>query len=150
MILLENKKVRLRFTILETYSAGMELSGGEVKSLRAHHGSLDGARIIVRAGEAYLIGATIPPYQIKNTPENYDSERTRKLLLSKKEIVELAEAESKKGLTIVPLEVYNNRYLKLRIAIVKGKSKVDKREDIKKADAARDIDRALKTKGKVA
>lgn len=150
MILLENKKVRLRFTILETYSAGMELSGGEVKSLRAHHGSLDGARIIVRAGEAYLIGATIPPYQIKNTPENYDPERTRKLLLSKKEIAELAEAESKKGLTIVPLEVYNNRYLKLRIAIVKGKSKVDKREDIKKADAARDIDRALKTKGKVA
>lgn len=150
MILLENKKARLRFTVLETYSAGMELSGGEVKSLRAHHGSLEGARIIVRAGEAYLIGATIPPYQIKNTPENYDPERTRKLLLSKKEIVELAEAESKKGLTIVPLEVYNNRYLKLRIAIVKGKSKVDKREDIKKADAARDIDRALKTKGKVA
>lgn len=149
MILLENKKVRLRFTVLETYSAGMELLGGEVKSLRAHHGSLDGARIIVRAGEAYLIGATIPPYQIKNTPENYDPERTRRILLSKKEIAELADAESKKGLTIVPLEVYNNRYLKLRIAIVKGKSKVDKREDLKKADAARDIDRALKTKGRV-
>jgi SsrA-binding protein len=150
MILLENKKARLRFTILETYSAGMELLGGEVKSLRAHHGSLEGARIIVRAGEAFLVGATIPPYQIKNTPLEYDPERTRKILLSKKEIAELADAESKKGLTIVPLEVYNNRYLKLRIAIVKGKSKVDKREDIKKADAARDIDRALKTKGKVA
>jgi SsrA-binding protein len=149
MILLENKKVRLRYSVLETYSAGMELLGGEVKSLRAHHGSLDGARIIVRAGEAYLIGATIPPYQIKNTPENYDPERTRRILLSKKEIAELADAESKKGLTIVPLEVYNNRYLKLRIAIVKGKSKVDKREDLKKADAARDIDRALKTKGRV-
>ncbi|MBP6868527.1 MAG: SsrA-binding protein SmpB [Candidatus Pacebacteria bacterium] len=149
MILLENKKVRLRYSVLETYSAGMELLGGEVKSLRAHHGSLDGARIIVRAGEAYLIGATIPPYQIKNTPENYDPERTRRILLSKKEIAELADAESKKGLTIVPLEVYNNRYVKLRIAIVKGKSKVDKREDLKKADAARDIDRALKTKGRV-
>lgn len=150
MILLENKKVRLRYSVLETYSAGMELLGGEVKSLRAHHGSLEGARIIVRAGEAFLVGASIPPYQIKNTPENYDPERTRRILLSKKEIAELADAESKKGLTIVPLEVYNNRYLKLRIAIVKGKSKVDKREDIKKADAARDIDRALKTKGKVA
>lgn len=150
MILLENKKVRLRYSVLETYSAGMELLGGEVKSLRAHHGSLEGARIIVRAGEAFLVGASIPPYQIKNTPENYDPERTRRILLSKKEIAELADAESKKGLTIVPLEVYNNRYVKLRIAIVKGKSKVDKREDIKKADAARDIDRALKTKGKVA
>lgn len=150
MILLENKKARLRYSVLETYSAGMELLGGEVKSLRAHHGSLEGARIIVRAGEAFLVGASIPPYQIKNTPENYDPERTRRILLSKKEIAELADAESKKGLTIVPLEVYNNRYVKLRIAIVKGKSKVDKREDIKKADAARDIDRALKTKGKVA
>ena len=149
MILLENKKARLRYSIQETYSAGMELFGGEVKSLRAHHGSLDGARIIVRAGEAFLVGATIPPYQVKNTPENYDPERTRRILLSKKEIAELAEAESKKGLTIVPLEVYNNKYLKLRIAVVKGKSKVDKREDLKKADAARDIDRALKARGRV-
>ncbi len=143
-ILLENKKARLRFQVLETYSAGIELSGAETKSLRSKHGSLEGARVIVRGGEAYLVGATIPPYQAKNTPESYDPERSRRLLLKKSEIAELAEGESKKGLTIVPLEVYNNRYIKVRVALVKGKGKADKREDLKKRDAKREAERVLK------
>lgn len=147
MSLIENKKARLRFSILETYVAGMELMGAEAKSLRAKHGSLEGARVIVRGGEAFLVGMTIPPYQVKNTPETYDPERTRRLLLSKKEIAELADAESKKGLTTVPLEVYNaGRYIKVSVAIVKGKGKADKREDLKRADAKLDMERAMRGK----
>ena len=103
--------------------------------------------MIVRGGEAYVAGMTIPPYQVKNTPEAYDPEHVRRLLLSKKEISELSDAESKKGLTVVPLEVYNSgRYLKLKVAIVRGKGKADKREDLKRADAKLDIERALRGK----
>lgn len=148
MSLLENKKARLRFEILETYVAGMELLGTEVKSLRAKHGSLEGARVLVRGGEAYLVGATIPPFQVANTKEEYDPERPRRLLLERKEIEDIMVAEAKKGLTIVPLEVYNSgRYLKLSIAIVRGKGKADRREDLKKADAKLDIERTLRGKG---
>jgi SsrA-binding protein len=145
--LIENKKVRLRFSLLETFSAGLELSGGEVKALRAKLGSLEGSRIVVRGGEAYLVGATIPPYQVANTPKGYEPEKTRRLLLNKKEIAELASAETKKGLTVVPIEVYNaGRLLKLRLAIVKGKGKADRREDLKKADALRDVEREIRKK----
>lgn len=145
--LIENKKARLRFSILETFSAGLELSGAEVKSLRAKQGSLEGARVVVRGGEAFLVGATIPPYQAANTKKDYDAEKTRRLLLNKKEIAELADAESKKGLTTVPLEVYNaGRYIKLRVAIVKGKGKEDRREDLKRQDAMREAERALRSK----
>lgn len=147
MVLLQNKKVGLRFTILETYSAGIELQGSEVKALRNKLGSLEGSRIIVRGGEAFLVGATIPPYQPVNTSDAYDPERPRKLLLSKQEIADLLDAESKKGLTVVPIEMYNNkRFLKLRLAIVRGKGKEDKREDIKKRDALREAEREAKSR----
>ncbi|HUQ29959.1 MAG TPA: SsrA-binding protein SmpB [Candidatus Paceibacterota bacterium] len=147
MTLLENKKAGLRFTFLETFSAGFELTGGEVKSLRAKNGSLEGARVVVRGGEAFIVGMTIPAYQAANTAKEYDLERTRRLLLSKKEIVQLADAESKKGLTIVPLEVYNIRgLLKVKIAIVRGKGKADRREDLKKKDAKREQERVLKNR----
>ncbi len=147
MILLENKKARLRFSILETFSAGLELVGSEAKALRSKQGSLEGAHVVVRAGEAYLVGATIPPYQVANTEKGYDPERTRRLLLKKNEIADIADAESKKGLTIVPLEVYNaGRYLKLRVAIVKGKGKADRREDLKRQDAMRDVAREVRLK----
>lgn len=147
MVLLQNKKVGLRFTILETYSAGIELTGTEVKALRNKLGSLEGSRIIVRGGEAFLVGATIPPYQPVNTSDAYDPERPRKLLLSKQEIADLLDSESKKGLTVVPIEMYNNkRFLKLRLAIVRGKGKEDKREDIKKRDALREAEREAKSR----
>ena len=145
-LLIENKKARLKFAVLETYSAGVELTGAETKSLRAKQGSLDGSRIVIRAGEAFLVGATVPPYQVANTPKDYDPMRTRRLLLSKAEIAELASAEEKKGLTIVPLEMYNNRYVKVRVAIVRGKGKTDKREDLKKKDAKREAERVLKNR----
>lgn len=145
MAFIENKKARLRFEILETFQAGLELSGAEVKSVRNKRGKLDGARVIVRAGEAFIVGMQIPPYQPSNTASGYDPERTRRLLLSKGEIAELAAAEERKGLTIVPIEVYNSgRYIKARVAIVRGKGKADKREALKLKDAKREMDRALK------
>ncbi|MEJ0053892.1 MAG: SsrA-binding protein SmpB [bacterium] len=147
MNLIENKKAGLKYEIIETFDAGLELSGGEAKALRGKLGSLEGARVLVRGGEAYLVGATIPPYQAKNTPESYDPERNRRLLMTKPELAQLADAESKKGLTVVPLSVYSSkRYIKARVAIVRGKGKKDKREDLKKKDAKRDAERILKNR----
>ncbi|MFZ2500996.1 MAG: SsrA-binding protein SmpB [Minisyncoccia bacterium] len=147
MILIEYKKALMKFAPIETFSAGLELLGTEVKSLRAKQGSLDGARVVVRGGEAFIVGMTIPPYQQANTAKDYDPERTRRLLLEKKEIHTLAIEEAKKGLTIIPLEVYSSgRLVKARIAIVRGKSKFDHREDLKKRDASRETARVLKNR----
>src|ERR1035437_3247115 len=144
MTLIEYKKAFLKFALVETFSAGMELIGGEVKALRNKLGSLDGARVVVRGGEAFIVGMTIPPYQVANTPKGYDPERPRRLLLTKKELHTLLIEEVKKGLTIIPLEVYSNgRLVKARIAIVRGKGKEDRREDLKKRDAARETGRIL-------
>ncbi len=140
----ENRKARFNYEILEKYEAGIELLGTEVKSARGGQMSLEGAFVIVRGGEVFLINANIPPYQIKNAPKNYDPLRNRKLLLTKKEIVKLAWNE-KKSLTIVPISVYNkNRKIKIEIALVKGKKKFDKRETLKKRDTDREIRREYK------
>ena len=147
MILIEYKKAYLKYAPIESFGAGIELSGQEVKSLREKNGKLDGSRVVVRGGEAWLVGMSIPPYQAKNMPAEYDPERSRRLLLNKQEIAQLADAESKKGLTIVPLEVYTTRGLiKIKVAIVRGKGKADKREDLKKRDASREQERLLKTR----
>ncbi len=143
--LLEYKKARMKYAVAETFAAGIELTGQEVKALRAKQGSLDGSRVVVRGGEAFILGMTIPPYQAANAPKDYDAEQARRLLLTKKEIAELADAEMKKGLTIVPLEVYTSgRNIKARVAIVRGKGAHDHREDLKKRDAERETSRVLK------
>lgn len=147
MTLIEYKKAFLKYSPIENFSAGIELFGQEVKSLRNKLGSLEGARVVVRGGEAFIIGMTIPPYQTANVSEDYDPERARRLLLAKKEITELYAAESKKGLTIVPLEIYTSKGLiKVRIAIVRGKKKEDRREELKKRDALRETGRVLKNR----
>lgn len=144
--LLRSKKVNLNFEILETFDAGMELFGYEVKALRQKLGSLEGAHVTVRGGEAYLLGATIPAYQPANTPDSYDPMRNRRLLLTKKQIGSLAGSEGQRGLTIVPISVYSKgRKLKLEIAVVRGKKQHDKRETLKKRDSKRKIERTLKT-----
>lgn len=143
--LIENRKAKFDYEILESFDAGIVLAGTEVKSLRSGQGSLEGSRVTIRGGEAFLIGATIPPYQVKNAPKDFESIRNRKLLLTKKEIAQLSGVESKKGLTIVPISVYNKgKKLKVSIATVRGKKKFDKRESIKKREAERDIARTLK------
>ena len=141
----ENRKARFNYEILEKYETGIELLGTEVKSVRGGQMSLEGAFVIIRGGEAFLINANILPYQIKNAPKDYDPLRYRKLLLTKKEITELAESEKNKSLTIVPISVYNkSRKIKVEIALVKGKKKHDKRETIKKRETDREIRREYK------
>jgi SsrA-binding protein len=145
--LIEYKKAGLKFERLEEFEAGIELFGFEVKALKGKQGSLDGSRILVRGGEAYLVGMTIPPYQAANTPKSYDPMRTRRLLMKKAEIRRLADEEAKKGLTIVPIEVYNKgNLLKVRVAVVRGKGKADRREDLKRQDAKREASRVLKSR----
>ncbi len=142
MSLITNRKASFNYEITDTYVAGIELFGFEVKSLRKGQGSLEGAHITVRGNEAFIIGSFIPPFQEKNTPTDYDPRRTRKLLLTKKEILELANIEKTKGLTIVPISVYNKgRVLKVDLGIGKGKKKYDKRESIKKQNTERDVRR---------
>ncbi len=145
MNLIEHGKARLDYEILETIETGIELSGTEVKSLRRKQGKLEGSHVIVRGGEAYIVGMHIPPYQPGNTPESYDPGRTRKLLLSKVQIGVLAGHEQQKGLTLIPLSVYNKRNkLKLGIAVARGKKKFDKRATIKHREDTRKMERALK------
>ena len=157
MSLIDNKRGTFDYSIIETMEAGLVLEGFEVKSLREGQGSLKGARVVARPTslklrrtsgggyEAYILGMHIPPWQQANAPKSYDPERTRKLLLNKKQIAQVLSAESEKGLTVIPISVYNKgRNLKLEIAIARGKKAHDKRETIKKRDTERDIRRALK------
>lgn len=144
-MLINNTKAHFNYEILERFEAGIELLGFEVKSLRAKHGSLEGSHVLVRGGEAYLIGAEIPPYQVANTPKDYEPRRNRRLLLTQDEIKKLENTENTKGLTIVPISVYNKgRFIKVEIALVRGKKKFDKRETIKKRETDREINRSLK------
>ncbi len=140
-----NNKATFDFEILEKFTAGIELLGFEVKSIRNHQGSLLGSYVTIRGGEAYLMNTNIPAFQPNNTPKDFDPLRNRRLLLTKKEISSLASYEAKKGLTIVPISMYNSgRKIKVEIAVARGKKKFDKRETLKKRDAKREIDRALK------
>ncbi len=145
MALVENKKAYFNYEILEKIEAGLKLFGFEVKSVKGTQGSLEGAYVTVRGGEVFLVGAHIPPYQAKNTPESYDSRRDRKLLLNKEEISRIIGIEKERGLTIIPLSLYNKAgKIKAEIGIARGKKKYDKREVIKKRDIERDIGRRLK------
>ncbi len=140
----DNRKAFFDYEILEQFSAGLELMGTEVKSVKDGKCNLRGSFIAVRGGEVYLVGADIPSYQPKNAPSDYDSLRTRRLLLTKDEVEKLEDAEGTKGLTIVPISVYNKgRFLKIDIAIARGKKKYDKRQAIKKRDVERDLKRSL-------
>jgi SsrA-binding protein len=143
----ENRKARFEYEILEKYEAGIELLGTEVKSVRGGRMALEGSFVIVRGGEAFLMNANIPPYQPQNAPKDYDPLRNRKILLTKKEIAELASSERNKSLTIVPLAVYNKgRKIKVSVALAKGKKKFDKRETIKRRETEREIRREHKAR----
>lgn len=142
----ENRKAYFNYEILEKITAGIELLGFEVKAIRAGQITLDGSYVTIRGGEAFLIGAGITPLQVKNTPEDYDLRRNRKLLLTKKELSYLANKEGQNGLTIVALSVYNIKHkLKVELGIARGKKNKDKRESIKKRETDREIRRTLKS-----
>lgn len=141
-----NQRAYFDYEILETYEAGLELFGFEVKALKSGRGNLAGSFVVMRDNVPVLLNATIPPYQPKNAPKSYEPDRSRRLLLHKSEIKELIGASSQKGLTIIPLKVYNkNGKIKLLIGLARHKKSQDKREIIKKREARREIDRTLRT-----
>jgi SsrA-binding protein len=143
--LVQNKKATFNYEILERFDAGAELFGYEVKSLRNSKGKLDGAHVVVRGGEAYLVGASIPAFQPANAPKDYEPERARRLLLTKKELKALIGLDAAKGLTLVPISWYTKgRLVKLSFASVRGKKKIDKRETIKGRETQRSIERIMK------
>lgn len=124
----------MHYLVKETFEAGLELRGFEVKNLAAKQGSIDGARILVRGGEVFMVGAYIPPYQIANVPKSYDPYRTRRLLLNKKEIEYLATSLVGTGLQIVAVSIYANKKIKIQIALAKKRNKADSREYLKEKD----------------
>lgn len=145
MALIKNTKARFDFEILKTFEAGLVLAGHEVKAIRHGMGKIVGAHVVVRGGEGFLVGANINPYQPLNTPKGYDPERSRKLLLSKKELTEIEQAVEKNRLTAIPLSLYSKgSKIKLEVGIARGKKKADKRQTIKERDTKRDIERTLK------
>ncbi len=140
MKLIESKKLHLVYVITDTLEAGIELFGFEVKALRKKLGSLDGAKVLIRGGEAFLVGVYIPPYQAANTPKAYDPYRTRRLLLKKSDIEMLYNKEQSKTLTLHPNSLYSTHNLiKCEVAVCKKKDSKDKREDIKKDIARREL-----------
>lgn len=145
MALVENKKVYFDYEITDTIEAGIELLGSEAKSLKAHQASLEGARVIIRGGEAYLIGMHIAPYQANNIKKDYDPDRNRRLLLGKKEIISLALEEKSAHLTIIPISCYNKgTKIKVSLGLGRSKKKHDKRQTLKRRDDEREMSRVKK------
>jgi SsrA-binding protein len=140
MSFIVNKKASLTHTLGEHFDAGIELTGQEVKSVKQKQGSLEGARVIVRGGEVYLIGSFIPPFQANNAGKSYDGHRIRKLLLTKKEIEKLYYESENKHLTIIPLSLYGKGvFIKCSFVLAKIKTKGDKRESLKEKDSKREL-----------
>lgn len=143
--LVHNSRASFDYELLEQWEAGLELTGFEVKALKLGRAKLLGARVLVRGGEAYLIGAEIAPYQAGNLPPGYQPGRAIRLLLTKKELASLTGVENSNGLTVIPLSVYNkNGKLKLNLALARGKKKFDKRQKIKERETKREVARTLK------
>ena len=140
-----NRKARHDYFIEETIEAGLVLEGWEVKSLRAGRLSLAEGYVVIRRGEAWLLGANIPPLPSASTHVTPDPTRTRKLLLHGRELARLTGAADREGYTLIPLKMYWKRgRAKLEVGLGKGKKKHDKRETQKKHDWARQKERILK------
>lgn len=143
-MILDNKKAKFDYEVVESLEAGIELTGSEVKSLRAGGASMQGSRVVFKEGEAWLVGCTIPKYKFDSSDE-FDPLRSRRLLIHKKELVALGTKMKSAGLTIVPMEMYNSGSLiKVRVALVRGKKKFEKRDKIKKRETEMGLARRLK------
>ena len=141
-----NKRARHEYHILETYDAGMILTGPEVKSLRAGQGNLKEAHCLIRNEKMLLIGCHISPYKPAARNNPLDPARTRELLLHKKEVTKLIGRLKEQGLALVPLKIYFNErgYAKIEIGLGRGKKLYDKRQDSKERDVKRDLQRKYK------
>ncbi|MEL0082442.1 MAG: SsrA-binding protein SmpB [Gammaproteobacteria bacterium] len=141
-----NRRARHDYFIEETYEAGLVLQGWEVKSLRSGHAQLSESYVVIRNGEAWLLGSHIPPLASASTHVNPDPVRTRKLLLHARELSQLIGLVERRGYTLVPLDLHWKRgNAKLTLGLAKGKQKHDKRQDEKKQDWKREKSRILKS-----
>src|SRR3989338_438523 len=140
----ENRKARFEYEVVETFEAGLILTGPEVKSIKSGQANLTGARVIEKEGKLFVVGMRVPKYQFATDPE-YDPGRIRELLFHKKEITSILSKKEARGLTLVALSAYNKGDLiKLEIALVRGKKKYEKREQVKKRDEELALARRLK------
>ena len=147
-VIATNRKARHDYTILDTYEAGIVLSGTEVKSLRVGRASIVDAFGDVRNGELFLHGLHIPEYA-QGTWNNHTPRRVRKLLLHRNELTKLIGKVHESGLTLIPLSLYfKDGWAKVEIGLAKGKKTYDKRQDLAKRDADREIQRAMGRRGK--
>ena len=143
-VVCQNPKAHRDFFLEEKYEAGIELKGSEVKSLREGQASLKEGFAMIQGDEVFLINSYIAPYEGANR-FNHDPRRERKLLLHKREINRLIGKTKIKGYTLIPVRIYfKNRRAKVELALAKGKKAYDKREDIKRREAQREVEKALK------
>jgi SsrA-binding protein len=140
-----NPKAFHDYEILETLETGLVLAGHEVKSIKKGQASIKGAYVRMINGHPHLVGAVIPPYQPKNTPEGYREQADRKILMKQSQSVSLIGLAKSHGVTLIPLRLYSNKkgLVKLEIGVARGKKKYDKREAIKKKDVARSRQRGM-------
>ncbi|MCL1940796.1 MAG: SsrA-binding protein SmpB [Synergistaceae bacterium] len=148
-VISQNRKARHEYFIIESYECGIVLTGTEIKSVRAGRVNFKDSYASIEKGELWLFNMHIAPYE-NGSYYNHKPERDRKLLMSKREIIRLNSKTREKGLTIVPLSIYlkNNRWAKIEIALARGKTAHDKREDIAERDAKLNISRSLRDKGR--
>ena len=146
-IVAQNRKARHDYFILETFECGVVLTGTEIKSVRDGKLNLKDGYAVINKGELWLCGVHISPYE-KGSYYNHEPERDRKLLASKREIIRLQSKVREKGLTIVPLSVYikENKWAKIEMALAKGKTLYDKRDDIAERDVKREMERTVRRK----
>ena len=145
-VIYNNKRANFDFELLEKFEAGLALTGTEIKSVRANQVSLQRSYVQARGEELWLIEANISPY-VHGNRENHDPTRPRKLLLHRREINRILDNLAQKGLTVVPTRLYlKGGRAKVEIALARGKRKFDKREDIARRDADRQVERALREK----
>ncbi len=144
-IISDNRQARYLYEILETYEAGIQLTGTEVKSIRAGRVNLRDGYALIRNGEAWLLNVHISPYQGSGQYFNHEPRRTRKLLLHRKQINKLIGQVEQKGLTLVPLKMYfKDSWVKVSVGLAKGKKLHDKRETLKRRQDQREMARAMK------
>jgi SsrA-binding protein len=136
----ENRRAGFDYEISEKYTAGIELRGHEVKSVKSGQFQIAGARVLIRNGEAYLVNSHVPPYQQKNAPADYEEDRARRLLLTKSEIDELTGALRDKSKILIPLQAFlKNGFIKIELGLGRLRKKSDKREVIKKREHQREM-----------
>jgi len=146
-IITDNRQARFEYEIMEVYEAGIELTGTEVKSLRGGKVNLKDGFVRVRGGEAFLLNVHISPQNTVGQFFNHEPMRNRKLLLHDKEIRKLIGQTEQKGLTVIPLKMYFKRgWVKVAIALARGKKTHDKRDSLKEKQDKRDVERFMKTR----